>query len=69
MTFYNRLDAVMIERILPHQNPHMVSLIEATKNPLQYNIPQVKKIIDDAEATEKATGAYQVAFMQRRLDY
>jgi O-antigen/teichoic acid export membrane protein len=60
MTFYNRLDAVMIERILPRQNPHMVSLIEATKkNPLQYNIPQVKKIIDDAEATEKATGAYQ----------
>ena len=60
MTFYNRLDAVMIERILPHQNSYMVSVIDITKeHPQIYNIPEVKKIIDRADAKEKATGAYQ----------
>jgi O-antigen/teichoic acid export membrane protein len=60
MTFYNRLDAVMIERILPHQNAKMMNLVEAVKkNPKVYEIPEVKKIVDRAEQKEKNTGAYQ----------
>ncbi len=60
MTFYNRLDAVMIERILPKENPFMVQVIEETKNhPAIYSIPEVQQIISNAEHRDKITGAYQ----------
>ncbi|MBC7861895.1 MAG: oligosaccharide flippase family protein [Bacteroidia bacterium] len=60
MTFYNRLDAVMIERILPTQNPYMVQLItKAKENPVVYNIPAVKKMVDRENKKQTQTGAEQ----------
>jgi O-antigen/teichoic acid export membrane protein len=60
MTFYNRLDAVMIERILPAKNPYMEIVVEQTKKvPEIYSIAEVKKIIDREDLKLKKTGAEQ----------
>jgi O-antigen/teichoic acid export membrane protein len=59
MTFYNRLDAVMIERLLPDKNNYVFFLIQKVKHMPYYKFPQVKQLILAAEESLSSSGAAQ----------
>lgn len=59
MTFYNRLDAVMIERLLPDKNNYVFFLIQKVKHMPYYKFAHVKLIILQAEESLSASGAAQ----------
>ncbi len=60
MTFYNRLDAVLIERILPEKNFYLSAIIDKVRSiPKLYEHAGIKIIIDDAELSMINTGATQ----------
>jgi O-antigen/teichoic acid export membrane protein len=60
MTFYNRLDTVMIERLLPTNNIYIEKIISSVKHdPVLYANEAVKKIIDAEELKQSFTGAGQ----------
>lgn len=60
MTFYNRLDSVMIERILPVRNIYVFELIEKIKAiPALINNPKVQHIVKSCDVLFIHTGAYQ----------
>lgn len=60
MTFYNRLDAVMIERILPHKSLYLSALIDKIRaSKLLYSHSGIKEIIQSAELSMINTGATQ----------
>lgn len=60
MTFYNRLDAVMIERILPQKSLYVSALIDKIKaSKILFEYSGVKSIILSAEAGMINTGATQ----------
>lgn len=60
MTFYNRLDSVMIERILPLRNMYVYELVEKIKAiPALMANQSVADIISACEASFAHTGAYQ----------
>jgi O-antigen/teichoic acid export membrane protein len=60
MTFYNRLDAVMLERLLPRENPKQVALLEdAYLHPENYQSSEQKMALERAKTEESNSGAYQ----------
>ncbi len=60
MTFYNRLDSVMIERILPLRNTYVFELVERIKtSSILMSHPSVVEIINSCESGFANTGAYQ----------
>ena len=59
MTFYNRLDAVMIERLLPDKNNYVFFLIQKVKHMPYYKFTGVKQIILQAEESLSSSGAAQ----------
>lgn len=59
MTFYNRLDAVMLERLLPEKNNIVFYLIENFKKTAYANYPAVKQVIMHATNTFNGSGAAQ----------
>ena len=60
MTFYNRLDAVMIERILPRENLADVTLLKsAEKHPEKFVNETQKKELIAANERESKSGAFQ----------
>lgn len=60
MTFYNRLDAVMIERILPAKSLYLSALIDKIKaSKALYSHAGIKHIIESAELSMINTGATQ----------
>ncbi|MGZ3904355.1 MAG: oligosaccharide flippase family protein [Bacteroidia bacterium] len=59
MTFYNRLDAVMIERLLPDKNNYVFFLIQKVKHMPFYKLGNVKQVILQAEESLSASGAAQ----------
>ncbi len=59
MTFYNRLDAVMIERLLPNKNNYVFFLMEKVKHMPYVKYPQVQHIIAHAEESLNMSGAAQ----------
>ncbi len=59
MTFYNRLDAVMIERLLPDKNNYVFFLIQKVKHMPYYKFAEVKKIILQAEQSLNSSGPAQ----------
>lgn len=60
MTFYNRLDAVMIERILPRENAADVALLKAAEeHPENFNNELQKKALNVAKDRESKSGAFQ----------
>jgi len=59
MTFYNRLDSVMIERLLPDKNNYVFFFIQKVKQMPYYHYPQVKHIIMQAEESLSSSGAAQ----------
>lgn len=59
MTFYNRLDVVLIERLLPDKNNYLFFLIQKVKTMPYYAYPEVKKIIAEAEESLSTSGASQ----------
>jgi O-antigen/teichoic acid export membrane protein len=60
MTFYNRLDTVMIERLLPTNNIYLEKVIDAVKhNPELYAKESVRRFIDAEELKQSFTGAGQ----------
>src|ERR1700752_1474510 len=59
MTFYNRLDAVMIERLLPDKNNYVFFLIQKVKHMPYYKLGHVKQTILQAEESLSASGAAQ----------
>jgi O-antigen/teichoic acid export membrane protein len=60
MTFYNRLDAVMIERILPKENPADVAIIKsAEEHPENFSSAEQQQQLNTAKERESKTGAFQ----------
>lgn len=60
MTFYNRLDAVMIERILPERNLYTFFLLEKIKAmPELMANARIKEIVVSSQTVFINTGAYQ----------
>ncbi|HWY37806.1 MAG TPA: polysaccharide biosynthesis C-terminal domain-containing protein, partial [Bacteroidia bacterium] len=59
MTFYNRLDAVMIERLLPDKNNYVFFLIQKIKQMPYYKLAHVKTIILQAEESLNSSGPAQ----------
>lgn len=59
MTFYNRFDAVMIERLLPDKNNCLFFFVENIKKSNLMLYPHVREIIGHAEASFNESGAAQ----------
>lgn len=59
MTFYNRLDAVMIERLLPDKNNYVFFLIQKVKHMPYYKLAAVKQVIFEAEQSLNSSGPAQ----------
>lgn len=59
MTFYNRLDSVLIERLLPDKNNYIFLFIEKMKHAKIYQLPQIKAIIQQAELSLNNSGPAQ----------
>lgn len=60
MTFYNRLDSVMIERLLPAKSLYLSALIDKIKaSELLWNQEGIRTIINSAESSMFYTGATQ----------
>ncbi len=59
MTFYNRLDAVMIERLLPDKNNYVFFLIQKIKHMPYYKLAEVKNIVLSAEQGLNTSGPAQ----------
>jgi O-antigen/teichoic acid export membrane protein len=66
MTFYNRLDAVMIERILPAKDLTLSTLIDKIKaSKILYSNMRIREIISSAELSMIDTGATQAGIYAR----
>lgn len=60
MTFYNRLDSVMIERILPSRNIYLFELVEKIKSiPVLMANQGINHVIKSCDVLFAHTGAYQ----------
>lgn len=59
MTFYNRLDAVMIERLLPDKNNYVFFLTQKIKHMPYYKLAEVKSIVLKAEESLNSSGPAQ----------
>lgn len=60
MTFYNRLDSVMLGMLLPKQNSYVFELLESIKStPKLMDYPPINHIVQSCQTLFVNTGAYQ----------
>lgn len=60
MTFYNRLDAVMLEKLLPERNIHVYFLLEKIRSmPNLMAYKPINDIVNSSQSLLAETGAYQ----------